>query len=126
MQSRQVIVVDDDPGMLRAVQRLLRQHDYEPILFSSAEELEQHADISNALCIILDIDLNRRSGIDLRHQLKAEGIAVPVIFITGNATPSVRDAALRSGCVAFLTKPFSTHELIEPLKEVIGLSQRGT
>ena len=103
--------------MLRAVQRLLRQHDYEPILFSSAEELKQHADINKALCIILDIDLNRRSGIDLRHQLKAEGIAVPVIFITSNETSSVREAALRSGCVAFLTKPYSAHELIAPLKQ---------
>jgi FixJ family two-component response regulator len=117
VQSRQVIVVDDDPGMLRALQRLLRQHDYEPILFSSAEELEQHADINKALCIILDIDLNRRSGIHLRHQLKAEGIAVPVIFITGNGSPSAREAALRAGCVAFLTKPFSVQELIEPLKK---------
>ncbi|MET4481215.1 response regulator [Bradyrhizobium sp. F1.13.3] len=126
MQSKQVIVVDDDPGMLRAIQRLLRQHDYEPILFSSAEELEQHAAINKALCIILDIDLNnRRSGIDLRHQLKADGIAVPVIFVTGNASPSVREAALQSGCVAFLTKPFSAHELIEPLRQAVGPPQRG-
>ncbi|MET4121575.1 FixJ family two-component response regulator [Bradyrhizobium sp. JR4.1] len=117
MHSRQVIVVDDDPGMLRAVRRLLRQHDYKPLLFSSAEDLEQHADIANALCIILDINLNLRSGIDLRHQLKARGVLVPVIFITGNETHSVRDAALLSGCVAFLTKPFSAHELIEPLKQ---------
>ena len=120
MQCRQVIVVDDDPGMLRALQRLLRQYDYEPILFSSAEELEQHADINKALCMVLDINLNRRSGIDLRHQLKANGVAVPVIFITGNETPSVREAALRSGCVAFLTKPFSAHELIESIKQAAG------
>src|SRR3954471_19510370 len=108
--------------MLRAVQRLLRQHDYEPILFSSAEELEQHADISKALCIILDIDLNRRSGIDLRHQLKAKGIAAPVIFITGSASPSIREAPLQSACAAFLPKPFSAHDLIEPLNRVVGQS----
>ncbi|WP_246230600.1 response regulator [Bradyrhizobium cytisi] len=57
------------------------------------------------------------SGIDLRHQLKAKGVSVPVIFITANETPSIREAALRSGCVAFLTKPFSAHDLIEPLKQ---------
>ncbi|MET4038111.1 FixJ family two-component response regulator [Bradyrhizobium sp. JR7.2] len=116
-RSDPVLVVDDDPGMLRALNRLLCQHGFKPILFSSAEELEQHADIANALCIILDINLNGGSGIDLRHQLKANGVAVPVIFITGNEIPSVREAALRSGCVAFLTKPFSAHELIEPLKQ---------
>src|SRR6476660_410379 len=116
-RSDPVLVVDDDPGMLRALNQLLCQHSFKPILFSSAEELEQHADIANALCIILDINLNGGAGIDLRHQLKANGVAVPVIFITGNEIPSVREAALRSGCVAFLTKPFSAHELIEPLKQ---------
>jgi FixJ family two-component response regulator len=42
---------------------------------------------------------------------------VPVIYITGNANPKVREAAMASGCVAFLTKPFSSYELIEPLKK---------
>jgi FixJ family two-component response regulator len=119
-RSDPVLVVDDDPGMLRALNRLLCQHGFEAILFSSAEDLEQHADIANALCIILDINLNLRSGIELRHQLKARGVLVPVIFITGNETPSVREAALLSGCVAFLTKPFSAHELIESIKQAAG------
>jgi len=76
-RSDPVLVVDDDPGMLRALNRLLCQHGFKPILFSSAEELEQHADIANALCIILDINLNGGSGIDLRHQLKANGVRSP-------------------------------------------------
>ncbi len=45
---------------------------------------------------------------------------VPVIYMTGNDNPAVRKAALNSGCIAFLTKPFSTQELIEPLKRVGG------
>ena len=67
-----VIVVDDDPGMLRCVQRLLRQHDYEPILFSSAQAFKSHTDFDKAACIILDINLNDGSGIELRHRLKPE------------------------------------------------------
>ncbi|KRQ93841.1 response regulator [Bradyrhizobium valentinum] len=73
-----------------------------------------------AACVILDINLNDGSGIELRHRLKAEGISVPVIYMTGNEHPAVRTAALDSGCIAFLTKPFSTQELIEPLKKVAG------
>ena len=42
---------------------------------------------------------------------------MPVIYITGNANPKVHDSAVASGCAAFLTKPFSAHELIEPLKK---------
>jgi FixJ family two-component response regulator len=112
-----VLVVDDDLGMLRAVMRLLRQHDYEPILFSSAQAFKSHTDYEKAACVILDIDLNDGSGIELRHGLKAAGLSVPVIYITGNETSAVREAALGSGCVAFLTKPFSAKELIEPLKK---------
>ena len=45
---------------------------------------------------------------------------MPVIYMTGNEDPVVRDAALSSGCIAFLTKPFSTRELIEPLHRAAG------
>jgi FixJ family two-component response regulator len=93
--------------MLRGVRRLLRQHDYEPILFSSAEAFKNHADFEGAVCVILDINLNDGSGIELRHRLRADGISVPVIYMTGNGDPAVRNAALESGCIAFLTKPFS-------------------
>jgi FixJ family two-component response regulator len=109
-------VVDDDPGMLKGIQRLLRVHAYQPILFSSARAFKSHTDFDKAVCVILDINLNDGSGIELRHHLTAAGIAVPVIYMTGNDDPAVRKAAVDSGCIAFLTKPFSTQELIEPLK----------
>ena len=101
MQHRDVVlVVDDDPAMLKGVQRLLRQHDYKPILFSSAEAFRNHTDFEKAVCVILDIKLNDGSGIELRHRLKADGVSVPVIYMTGNEDPAVRKAALKSGCIA--------------------------
>jgi FixJ family two-component response regulator len=115
-RRNRVLVVDDDPGMLKGVQRLLRQHAYEPILFSSAQAFKSYTEFEKAACVILDINLKDGSGIDLRHRLKAEGHSVPVIYITGNDSPAVRAAAMASGCIAFLTKPFSVQELIEPLK----------
>ena len=112
-----VLVVDDDPGMLRGVERLLRQHAYEPILFSSARTFKSHTDFENAVCVILDINLNDGSGIELRRRLKADGVSAPLIYMTGNEDPAVRKAALDSGCIAFLTKPFSAQSLIEPIKK---------
>ena len=117
MQDRNlVLVVDDDPGILEGLQRLLQLHAYEPILFSSADAFKNHTDFEQTVCVILDINLTDGSGIDLRHRLKAAGVSVPVIYITGNDDPAVREAALASGCIAFLTKPFSAQELMEPLK----------
>ena len=115
-----VFVVDDDPGMLMSVKRLLRANGYDSVLFSSAKAFQQQVDFENALCVVMDINLDPGSGIELRQGLTAAGNSVPVIYMTGNDTPAVHKAALDSGCIAFLTKPFSVHELIEPLKRVGG------
>ncbi len=112
-----VLVVDDDPGMLKGVQRLLRLHGYEAILFSSAQAFKSHTDFEKAACVVLDINLNDGSGIELRHGLKAAGVSAPVIYMTGSEDPAVRRAAVDSGCVAFLEKPFSAQSLIESLKK---------
>jgi FixJ family two-component response regulator len=118
-----VFVVDDDPGMLRGLKRLLRQNGYDSLLFPSVEAFENHNDFESAICIILDINLTDGSGIELRHRLKAAGISVPVIYITGNDNPAVRMAALQSGCLAYLEKPFSAKSLIEPLERAsVGLA----
>ena len=112
-----VFVVDDDPGMLMSVKRLLRTNGYDTVLFSSAEAFKNHVDFKDACCVVFDINLEDGSGIDLRQRLKADGHSVPVIYMTASDNPAVRMAALESGCIAFLTKPFSTHSLIEPLKK---------
>jgi FixJ family two-component response regulator len=104
--------------MRKGIRRLLRQLAYESILFSSAKAFEDHSDFETAVCVILDINLGDGSGIDLRDRLKADGHSVPVIYMTASDDPAVRKAALASGCIAFLTKPFSTHSLIEPLNKV--------
>jgi FixJ family two-component response regulator len=114
-----VLVVDDDLGMLKCIERLLRLYAYEPILFSSAQAFNSYSDVENADCAILDINLNDGSGIELRHGLKAAAVTVPVIYMTGNDSPAVRKAALDSGCAAFLRKPFAAHELMESLKAAI-------
>ena len=103
-------------GILRSIKRLLRQHGYDTLLFPSADAFKNHNDFGNVVCIILDINLNDGSGLALRHRLKAAGISVPVIYITANDNTAVRVAALQSGCLAYLTKPFSPKSLIEPLK----------
>ena len=110
-----VLVVDDDAMMLRSVARLLRQLGYDTLLFPSAAAFAEHRDFDEALCVLLDIDLGDGSGIELRHRLKAANIPVPIIYITGNDNPVTREAALQSGCLAYLTKPFSAGALAEHL-----------
>jgi FixJ family two-component response regulator len=102
---------------------MLRQFGYASLLFPSAEAFAKQSDFDGAACVLLDINLGDGSGIELRHRLKAAGNTVPVIYMTGNDTPAVREAAFQSGCLAYLTKPFSAKSLIEPLhKAASGLT----
>ena len=101
---------------------MLRQSGYATVLFPSAEAFAKHRDFDRVVCVLLDINLGDGSGIDLRHCLKAANISVPVIYMTGNDSPAVRTAALQSGCLAYLTKPFSTQSLIEPLERASALT----
>ena len=99
---------------------MLRQFGYASLLFPSAEAFANHGDFDRGVCVLLDINLGDGSGIELRHRLKAAGNTVPVIYMTGNDTPAVRMAALQSGCLAYLTKPFSAKSLMEPLQKAVA------
>jgi FixJ family two-component response regulator len=96
---------------------LLRQHGYDSVVFPSAEAFRDHDSFEQAICVVLDIDLNGESGIELGHGLKVAGISLPVIYITGNDSNASRRAAMGSGCLAYLTKPFSAKSLIASIEK---------
>lgn len=108
-----VFVVDDDASMRTSIQRVLRAEGFSATLFGSTEALLDHDDFEEAFCIVIDINLNGYSGIDLRRSLSTEGVTAPVVFITGNDSEANRRAAIESGCIAYLNKPFSSSSLIE-------------
>ncbi|HJP68417.1 MAG TPA: response regulator [Sphingomicrobium sp.] len=109
--------MDDDPSMRTGIGRLLRVHGFNSKLFESANALLSHEDFGEVLCFVLDINLNGESGIALCRYLSDEGVRVPVIYITGNDSEANRVAATESGCIAYLTKPFATLSLIEPIEK---------
>lgn len=113
MPSRDtVFVVDDDPSMRTSLGRLLRAHGFVATLFDSANALLDRGKFDDAICIVLDINLDGKSGIDLRRRLAGQGVVAPIIYITGNDSAANHTAAIASGCVAYLTKPFSAQSLI--------------
>lgn len=119
-QRKVVFVVDDDPSMLKGMRRLLKQHGFDTVPFETAKALQDHDDFAEAFCLILDINLGDGSGIELRHRLAEAGVSLPVIYITGNDSDATRMAAMASGCVAYLTKPFTAQSLIEPIKRAVA------
>jgi len=115
-----VFVLDDDPSMRMSIKRLLREHGFGVLLFASAKALFDHGDFGNVICIIIDINLSDQSGIAVRKRLTNEGVMAPVVYITGNDSAANRAAAIDSGCIAYLTKPFAAHSLIAPIEQAYG------
>lgn len=112
-----VFIVDDDPSMLTGMKRLLREHGFNARPFGSGAALLSDGDFGTAFCVILDINLNGQSGIELRRDIANKDSRLPVIFITGNDSDANRSAAIEAGCIAYLTKPFSARSLIEPVEQ---------
>lgn len=114
-----VLVVDDDPSILQGVARLLRVRGIEAELFCSGEDFLNRADPDAALCLVLDIHLTGMSGIELTHHLMLSGSTLPVIFITAKDDEATRKAAAEAGCVAYLSKPFSSQSLVDAIETVL-------
>jgi FixJ family two-component response regulator len=118
-QRNLVYVVDDDVSMLRGIQRLLKEHGYKAVPFRSANAFQEHDDFQKAICVVLDIDLDDGSGIEVHQRLRSTGVELPVIYMTGKDSSATRNAAIESGCLAYLTKPFAARSLIEPIERAL-------
>ena len=112
-----VVVLDDDPGVLKAVQRLVTARGFGCERFSSVHDFQIGAHLHLADCVILDINLDGESGIDVRRKLTATWPSIPVIFITGNDSDGARKAAMEAGCIAYLTKPFAADSLLDAIEK---------
>jgi FixJ family two-component response regulator len=118
--SKSVFVVDDDPSMRMGIKRLLGVHGFHSTLFGSAHALLTRGEFDKAFCLILDINLNGESGIDLYGHLADIGVALPVIYITGNDSEANRADAVEAGCIAYLTKPFTASSLVGIVERLHG------
>jgi FixJ family two-component response regulator len=113
-----VAVVEDDPSMRHAIERLLRVSGMACIGYESAESfLARQSDASPDFAVI-DVNLDGADGLQLQARLRAEAPQLPVIVITGRHSEAVRGAALAQGCVAYMVKPFSGTELIDAIRRV--------
>lgn len=110
--SATVYVVDDEPDMLKAVERLLGAAGFSVRTFPSPEQfLAQHDDMAPG-CIVLDLALPGLNGLELQQALQAQGSSLPIIFLTGRGDIAASVRAMKLGAADFLTKPVDADELI--------------
>jgi len=114
-----VFLVDDDPGVLRALTRLLRASGREVRAFASQQEFLGQHDPDAPGCLVLDVAMPERSGLELQRDLAASGAERAVVFITGHGDIPTSVQAMKAGAVDFLTKPFNDVELLAAVQAAI-------
>jgi FixJ family two-component response regulator len=110
-----VFVVDDDAAVREALDSLIRSTGLRVETFSSAREFLRRKPAEIPACLVLDVRLPDKSGLQLQRDLAAAGSALPIIFITGHGDIPMSVRAMKAGAVEFLTKPFSDQELLSAI-----------
>ena len=116
-----VLVIDDDPALRASIGRLLRSLDLDARLFASISEFLESDPPNGPTCLVLDVRLPGRSGLDLQRQLAMANREIPIIFITGHGDIPMSVQAMKGGAIEFLTKPFRDQELLDAIQ--LGLSR---
>jgi FixJ family two-component response regulator len=116
-----VLVIDDDPDLRASVGRLLRSIGLETQLFASISDFLKARLPDAPTCLVLDVRLPGKSGLDLQRELGTANRQLPIIFITGHGDIPMSVQAMKGGAIEFLTKPFRDQELLEAIQ--LGLSR---
>jgi FixJ family two-component response regulator len=116
-----VVVIDDDAGVREAIGSLLRSIGLQVRLLSSVDEFIHAGRPPGPACLVLDVRLPGRSGLDFQSDLTAANIHLPIIFITGHGDIPMTVRAMKGGAIEFLTKPFRDQDLLDAVQ--VGLAR---
>ena len=111
-----VFVVDDDASVRDALRRLIRSVGLQVELLGSAQEFLQKKPLDAPSCLVLDIRLPGKNGLDFQRELTEASIHIPIIFITGHGDIPMSVRAMKAGAVEFLTKPFRDQDLLDAIQ----------
>jgi FixJ family two-component response regulator len=114
-----VFVIDDDPDVRASVGRLLRSLGLEAQLFASVSDFLKSHPPDGPSCLVLDVRLPGRSGLDFQRELAAAKKELPIIFVTGHGDIPMSVQAMKGGAIEFLTKPYRDQDLLDAIE--VGL-----
>lgn len=116
-------MVDDDPGVLRALRRLLSAAGLETLAFPSAAAFLDAHDPATPGCLVLDVALPGLDGLQLQRALAISECARPIVFITGRGDIPTSVQAMKGGAVDFLTKPVNDEVLLAAVHHAIDVDR---
>jgi FixJ family two-component response regulator len=117
-----VFIVDDDVSVRESLELLIRDENWRPVTFASAQEFLDHPRKRVPSCLVLDLSLPGLNGLELQKQLAIEHVDMPIIFITGHGDVPQSVRAMKAGALEFLTKPLNNDALVSAIRNAIQRS----
>jgi FixJ family two-component response regulator len=122
-EKETVFIIDDDVSVRKSLSLFLSANNFHIESFSGSEEYLTREEFSGIGCLLLDVNLEGKSGFDLQEDLLAMNSPLPIIFITGRGSIHMSVQALKKGAVNFLEKPFADDELLQSINEALEMSR---
>jgi DNA-binding NtrC family response regulator len=120
MTASDVLVIEDEPVVRAAVRRVLEAAGLRVAAADDAGSGLRHPDLDGCRMVVCDVMLPDASGMDVLRQVRARRPDLPVVLMTGYATPDLAVRAREAGAAAFLAKPFEASELLECVRRTLA------
>ncbi|HVY81585.1 MAG TPA: response regulator transcription factor, partial [Steroidobacteraceae bacterium] len=116
-QRPTVFLVDDDASVRTALSRALSMEGFCTRAWPSADEFLDEHDVDAPGCLVTDVAMPGRNGLELQAELAARGCNRPIVFVTAHGSIPMSVQAMRAGAVTFLPKPVRLAELVQAIRE---------
>src|SRR4051794_35543456 len=117
--SGEIFIVDDDPMVLNALTIVLSRAGYQVTSFAEGGSFLVAARSRTPACIILDVQMPGRSGLDILKELNAEHYPAPIFIVSGSGDIPMAVEAIKNGALDFIEKPFDATTLVTHVREAI-------
>ena len=114
-----VFLVDDEPGMLKALTRLLEAEGFAVRAFTSAKTFLESYHAEALGCVVLDVAMPELDGLELQQRLTQSGVLLPIVFLTGHGDIPMSVRAVKAGALDFLTKPVKDADLLRAVRAAL-------
>jgi FixJ family two-component response regulator len=119
-EEPRVFVIDDDPGVLRALERLLRANGFPVEVYMSPSEFLDRPLYEGPACLLLDLRMPELSGLDVQQRLAGKGTAMSIVFLSGQGDVPSTARAMKEGAVDFLVKPVDELQLLDAVARALS------
>lgn len=117
-----VYIIDDDAEIRKSLSLQLKSAGYQAESFSSIDKLLETDDYNGAGCILLDVFLGGKTGLELQADIETKFESLPIIYISGHGDIPMSVEALKKGAINFLQKPIDEEKLFSAIDEAINKS----